>query len=81
MAMAEAPFAILDQPHYARSADQWFEDGYVLYAGRVYRYSIDRKDQIDDLSHEWEPDRFLCDASVPEEARAWLRAVQAASGV
>jgi hypothetical protein len=74
--MSEAPFPILDQPHHASNADQWGEDGYVLWEGRVYAYSIDRKEQQDDLSRDWSPEAFLIDPAVPEEARAWLRSVR-----
>jgi hypothetical protein len=72
--MIEPTFSILDQPHHVQRADQWAEDGYVLWAGRVYAYSIDRKNQQDELSRDWAKDAFLADPGVPEEARRWLRA-------
>src|SRR5690349_4797237 len=53
--MREPDFSILDQPHHALDADQWGEHGYVLWAGRVYAYSIDRKEQQDEISREWSP--------------------------
>ena len=73
--MPDAPFVIPDQPHHAVRADQWYEDGYVLWDGRVYAYFISRKEQYDELGREWTREAFLADPGVPEEARAWLRSV------
>ncbi|MEP7124265.1 MAG: hypothetical protein ABJE95_25280 [Byssovorax sp.] len=74
--MPEPEFAILDQPHHALHADQWEEGGYVLWAGRVYAYSIDRKNQIDEISRDWSPEGFLADPAVEERARRWLLAAR-----
>lgn len=74
--MREPDFVILDQPHHALDADQWGENGYVLWAGRVYAYSIDRKNQQDEISREWSPEAFLADPAVEESARRWLLAVR-----
>lgn len=76
--MTEAPFAILAQPHHCSAgADQWGEEGYVLWEGQVYRYSIDRKNQQDELFERWSPEAFIADLRVPEEARRWMRAARA----
>jgi hypothetical protein len=70
----EAPFVIQDQPHHCNpGADQWGETGYVLWEGQVHWYSIDRKNQTDELGERWSPEAFLADLRVPEDARQWLR--------
>jgi hypothetical protein len=69
----------LDCPHFTVGrADQWGEQGYLLFEGRVFWYEVDRKDQCGETRSPMAIGDFLAYAAglqipVPDDFMAKLK--------
>jgi hypothetical protein len=71
----------LDCPHFTVGrVDQWGEQGYLLFEGKVYAYDEDRKDQCGSTHSPMSVDEFITYAgersiSIPDDFMSKLREV------
>ena len=63
-------------PHHRTSANQWGEHGYFVVDGVVHTYTIDRKEQYDQLLDSRTVEEVLA-GNAPEELKSWLRGLKA----